>query len=437
MGVFFGTDGIRGKTNDELSFATAYKCGMSLGRIQKKANILIGRDTRGSGDYLALAFSCGAIYAGANVVYVGVCPTAGISFLTQNLSFDFGVVISASHNSFEFNGIKILNQHGEKISEKIESQIERNFLKNFCDEKFGTFSYRPKLIENYKQFLIQKINHPLNGKTIVLDTANGAGFKIAPWAFKKLGAHVVLINAKPNGQNINLKCGTTNTTSLQKKVKKLGADMGFAFDGDSDRVIAVNENGAVVDGDEIIYILSKFYKQNGISSSPFAVGTKLTNMGIEIVLKNIGIELIRADIGDKFVHEKMLETGAIVGGEQSGHIIMADKLGTGDGILTALMLTKICSLTGKNLSEFKDYELFKQCIFNVQVKNKNQILDNKTLKDYIAKTDNNLKDSGRILIRPSGTEPCIRIMVETEDEGLSQNIATGIMNLVKKIDLES
>lgn len=437
MGVFFGTDGIRGKTDDELSFSTAYKCGMSLGRIQKKSNILIGRDTRGSGDYLALAFSCGAIYAGANIVYVGVCPTAGISFLTQNLGFDFGVIISASHNSFEFNGIKILNRFGEKISEKIESQIEHNFLKNFCDDGFGTFCYRPKFIENYKQFLIQNTNYPLHGKTIVLDTANGAGFKIAPWAFKKLGARVVSINSYPTGENINLKCGAVDTFSLQKKVKALGADMGFAFDGDSDRVIAVDENGMIVDGDEIIYILSKFYLQNKLLKNPCVVGTKLTNLGIELAFEKIGLKLFRSDIGDKFVHEKMLETGAVVGGEQSGHIIMADKLKTGDGILTALTLAKICCVTGKKLSGFKDYKLFKQCSFNVKVKNKNTILDNKNLKDFIEKTEGDLKNLGRVLIRPSGTEPCIRIMVESNDEGLSQSVATSIMNLVKKIDLES
>ena len=308
MGVFFGTDGLRGKVNKDLSFDIAYKVGNALGALRPKAKVIIGRDTRKTGELLTLGVSGGLVNTGASVTDVGVCPTAGVAYLTKSLGFDYGVVISASHNPAEYNGIKIFDSTGTKVSDRVETQIERNFLHEVAvDSKdVGSYEYLPRTVLHYVDFLSQSIHTSLAGKTIVLDCSNGASYKIAPAVFRDNHAKIIATYCKPNGLNINDKCGSLNIEKLQKYVLKYKADMGFAFDGDSDRLIAVDEKGNVIDGDKLIYILAKNYQAEGKLAIPTVVGTRHTNMGVEKALNNLGINMLRTEIGDKYVSQKHL-----------------------------------------------------------------------------------------------------------------------------------
>lgn len=435
MGVFFGTDGLRGKVNEDLTSSVAYRCGNSLSALDVK-RIIIGRDTRGSGNMLLLAFACGAVSAGIDVVDVGVCPTAGISYLTKLLDFDYGVVISASHNPVEFNGIKIFDKSGEKITEKTEEIIERNFLKQniVTLEHIGKFESNYKLINKYIDFLIQSIETELLDKTIVLDCSNGASYKIAPKVFKKTGAKIITTYSSPNKININKNCGCLNIQKLKANVIKHKADFGFAFDGDSDRVIAVDEIGSVIDGDLLVYLFAKHYKNQNKLKNAAVVGTHHTNMGVEIALNNIGITLYRTDIGDRYVSEKLNEMDLCIGGEQSGHIFVKDKLSTGDGILNALLISEIIKNSGDKLSNLVNVKKYEQCNLNVKVKNKIKIINSKALLSEKNKQENVLLNKGRLMVRMSGTEPFIRIMVETLDKNLSEKVAEEIAKEIKKID---
>lgn len=438
MGVFFGTDGLRGKFNDDLSFKVAYDLGNALGSELSCEKIIIGRDTRSSGPLLTLAFASGAMNAGASVIDVGVCPTAGISYLTKKLHFDFGVVISASHNPAEFNGIKIFDSSGKKISEAKEENLERKFIKqvsvNFME--VGKFDYKSSLINHYLKFLMNAFSFDLTGKTIILDCSNGASSFIARKIFKSKGATVFSIGSSPDGLNINKNCGSLNVTGLQKLVIKKQADFGFAFDGDSDRLIAVDEKGQILTGDMLVYIFAKFYKQQGKLSPPIVVGTGHTNMGVEKALEKNGIRLIRTEIGDKFVSLKLTELGLLIGGEQSGHIILKEFLPTGDGLLSALMLSYICVSDNKKLSQYLDFEMYSQVNINVPVKNKMELINSERLSKIRKQKEDELAGNGKIMIRVSGTEPCIRIMVETKNESISEKIANEIALEVKQIDGE-
>ncbi len=438
MGLFFGTDGLRGKVNSDLSQSVAYKCGNALGSSYPKSKILMGRDTRGTGSFIGLSFAIGAMNAGLDVVDVGVCPTAGICYLVKELGYDFGVIISASHNTAEFNGIKIVDAQGKKISDKKEADIERMFLqeKVVPYNKIGSYSYEPRIAIKYEEFLAKSITNSLKGKTIILDCANGASFKLAPAVFRDNGAKIVATNCKPDGENINEKCGSLHIEKLQKYVLKYKADMGFAFDGDSDRVIAVDELGNVIDGDKIIYMLAKYYKAIGKLEPAIVVGTRHTNMGVEKALQKQGIELIRTDIGDKYVSGKLIEKGLLIGGEQSGHIITRDKLSTGDGVLNALMIASICAGDGKKLSEYFDFELYKQANINVPVADKMRVINSERLSEITDKEEKELEGKGRIMIRVSGTEPYIRVMVETEDEQLSKTTAQKLAEVITQINKE-
>ena len=434
MGVFFGTDGLRGKVNDDLSFDIVYKCGNALGSEIAGARVLIGRDTRLSGELLTLAFSGGLINAGASVTDVGVCPTAGISYLTKSMGYDFGVVISASHNPAEFNGIKIFNSEGVKLGDKLEEHLEKHFLKNAMVgySKLGKFTYSPRIVEKYKEFLKNSSEGSLSGLKVVLDCSNGASCEIAPSVFKRLGATVISIGRKPDGLNINKDCGSLHIENLQHSVKSHGADMGFAFDGDSDRLIAVD--GKVVDGDQILYILARDYQSKNKLNPPIVVGTRHTNMGVEKALEKHNIQLIRTDIGDKYVCQKLDEKGLIIGGEQSGHIIVRDKLQTGDGILNAIIIANICKLQGKKLSQLIDFENYAQFNINVKVTDKMRVINSEELSDVIDAEEQKLGIDGRLMIRVSGTEPFIRVMVESKDAKLSQTTAERISRIVSKID---
>jgi len=434
MGIFFGTDGIRGKYNEELTERLAYNCGNALARLGKKIKIVIGCDTRSSGDILSLAFSCGAISGGADITNVGVCPTAGISYIVSKFNFDYGVVVSASHNPSEHNGIKIFDKTGRKISEKLEDILEKTIFYpiSLGFDNVGRYFHKCSLVESYVDYLSGLFNFDLLDKKIILDCSNGASYRVAPKLFREKGANVYLLGCEPNGLNINRDCGSLHIENLQREVINKRADFGFAFDGDSDRLIAVDENGKIVTGDELVYIFANYYKKTGELKPAMVVGTKHTNMGVEVALKKQNIELLRAEIGDKYVSELLDKNNLKIGGEQSGHIIIKDYLQTGDGVLSALFLSFIVKSEGCNLSKMCDVKLFKQCNLNVGVDNKEKIISNKSLSDFVSSKQSEIM--GRIMVRASGTEKLIRIMVETEDEKISVDVANEIYNKIKQID---
>lgn len=438
MGLFFGTDGLRGRVNEDLSFNIAYKIGNALSILKEKPKILIGSDTRISNTYLTLAVAGGAMSGGANVVDAGVVPTAGIAYLTKTLNFDYGIVISASHNSGEYNGIKIFNSQGYKLGDKEEERIERCFIREKINAypDIGTYEQNFKLVKRYKKFLISASEHKLNGLTIVLDGAYGAAHRIAPDVFRKLGASVVAANCVNDGKKINENCGALYPETLAKRVFRYKADMGFAFDGDSDRLIAVDENGEMIDGDKIICGLAKYFKKQNKLRKNAVVGTSHTNMAIEKELAKEDIELIRTDIGDKYVLAKLLEKDLSLGGEQSGHVIIKDLATTGDGILTAIIVANMIVNEKTPMSKSLQLDLYPQVNKNVIVEDKFRVMNNEELGQVVAKYNSELQGKGRMMIRASGTEPKIRVMVESQDKELNENIANSVVLLIKQINQE-
>lgn len=439
MGAFFGTDGIRGIACDDLTYDLAFRCGNALAREKEKVKIVIGRDTRTSGSYLINAFSGGAMSAGASIVDIGICPTPGIAYITQKLNADFGVVVSASHNPPNNNGIKIFDCNGQKLNDLKEELLERKFLKlKYCTaENIGNYLYKSNYIFLYLNFLKKCCKESLSGLKVVLDCSNGAGYEIAPKVFETLGADVVAINSKNDGANINNNCGALFPQTLSKAVISNCADLGFAFDGDADRIIACDENGKIFDGDIINYVLAKYLLENNELKNNVIVGTKHTNMAIENELKKLGINFVRTDIGDKYVIEEMQKLNASLGGEKSGHIILRDYITTGDGILTAIMLSRVAKAKRCGFSKLCEINLFPQENIDVIVKNKSFVIQNNSLKEFIKTKENQLGTNGRIMVRASGTEPKIRIMVEGKNQTQIKLFAQEIKDLVLKINEET
>ncbi len=437
MSIFFGTDGLRGIIGDDLNHEIAYNCGNALGKIAPSSNILLGKDTRVSGDYISTAFASGLISAGCNITMVGVCPTPAVAYLTHTLGYDYGVTITASHNPVEHNGIKIFDNNFRKIADKKEELIEKNFFKHILttNENLGQITYKNNLVKIYEKFLKEKIKD-LGHLKIIFDCANGATSPIIENIFEEHKDNVIIINNNTNGLDINKDCGATCLDSLKTAISKNKADIGFAFDGDGDRVIAIDKSGEIIDGDQIIYILTKHYLNTGNLRHKEVVGTRHTNMGMEIGLNEIGVTLHRAEIGDKYVAAKLAEKDLQIGGEQSGHIIQRDILPTGDGILTAITLINIMLENKCNLIGLCTYTPYKQCNRNVKVENKLNIINNSTLSTALEHQQNTLKDNGRIMIRVSGTEPVIRIMVESNNYEKSRTIAESLETIIRKIDKE-
>ena len=438
MGLFFGTDGLRGKVNEELTFNIAYKIGNALSILKEKPTIIIGSDTRISNTYLSLAVASGAMSGGANVIDVGVVPTAGIAYITKTVRADYGIVISASHNSGEYNGIKVFNGEGYKLSDKEEEKIERCFIREKVNAfpDIGTYKQDFNLAKLYKKYLIKASENSLKGLTIVLDGAYGASHKIAPEVFRKLGANVIASHCVYDGLKINENCGALYPENLIKRVFRYKADMGFAFDGDSDRLIAVDEKGNIIDGDMIIYGLAKHFKSLGKLKKDTVVGTSHTNMAIEEDLRADGIELIRTDIGDKYVLAKLLEKDLSLGGEQSGHVIIKDLATTGDGILTAIIVANMVLKAKTTMSEALNIKLYPQTNKNIVVEDKLRIMNSEELGKEVAKFNAQLNGKGRLMIRASGTEPKIRVMVESKDATLNESMANAIIALIKRINVE-
>lgn len=434
MRRFFGTDGIRGVANQDLTSDIAYKCGNALTTLTKYPTVVIGRDTRQSGDMLALSLASGVIAGGGNVLDLGILPTAAIAYLTKYFGASYGVVISASHNPPEYNGIKVFGANGYKLLEDEEEAIEEcfnegNFVKHPNLGRYKRVEYGADI---YVDYLRKTCPEGLNGLKVVLDCSNGAAYEVAPQVFKELGADVRVYNCENTGVRINVGCGSLHPENLAKKVVEKGADVGFAFDGDSDRLLAIDELGNKIDGDQLIYMLSCDMKARGTLKGDMAVGTHHTNMGIQKAFEKNGIKLLRSDIGDKYVMELMLKTGAVIGGEQSGHIILSDYATTGDGILSAIQVARLL-MSGKKFSECLDAKLYPQVNINVTVKDKIRVMNNEELAEFIDQCRDVIKAKGRILVRASGTEPRIRVMVECEDVVLGEKIANDIVKKVNEI----
>ncbi len=426
MGRLFGTDGVRGVANKELTPELAFNLGKAgahvLSKDKKRPVVLIGKDTRVSGDMLEAALSAGILAVGGNVIKVGVLPTPAVAYLVKKYHADAGVVISASHNPFEYNGIKFFNGEGFKLDDQIEDEIEDLIISNIDVNSHITGDLLGRCLEGnedasqtYVDFLKSCIDVDIHGMKVVLDCANGAAYSVAERVYRDLGAEVTVIGNQPNGMNINEGCGSTHPEELQKKVVEIGADLGLAYDGDADRLIAVDEKGRIIDGDKTICICAKMLKETGELVDNRVTATVMSNIGFHKYLKEQGCTIDVTGVGDRYVLEKMLQTGGVIGGEQSGHIIFLNHTTTGDGILSSLQLIKAIKISGKHASQLSDeIEIFPQVLKNAKVKNENKqkFQKDSEVQARIADMEKQLKGDGRVLIRPSGTEPLVRVMLE-------------------------
>lgn len=439
MRKYFGTDGVRGRANIfPMTSDFAMKLGKALAKVykngHKKHKIVIGKDTRVSGYMFESAIVSGICSMGVDAVMLGVLPTPAIAFITRSLRADAGVVISASHNPYEDNGIKFFSAEGYKLSDDVELKIERIVDEEFLDvssEELGKAYRIETAIGRYVEYAKNTFdkNFDLKGLKIVVDCANGAGYKVAPMAISELGADVFVINDRPDGKNINDKCGAVYPEMMASKVKEVGADLGISFDGDADRVIFADEKGEIVDGDFALGICGRMMKNEGVLNKNTIVSTVMSNIGFEMAMRNEGIDIIRSQVGDRYVLEEMVKGGFNLGGEQSGHIIFSDYNTTGDGLISALQLLKVIVKTSRPLSELKSFiKTYPQVLKNTEVPEKIP-LDKlpKTLK-AISDIESKLKSAGRVLVRYSGTEKKLRVMLEGEEHKAISMFADEIIN---------
>lgn len=448
MGRLFGTDGVRGVANSELTPELAYKIGRAGAYVltcetHHKSRILVGRDTRISGGMLEAALIAGICSVGAEAVSTGVIPTPAIAYLVRTEGFDAGVMISASHNPFEHNGIKFFSGTGYKLRDEIEDKIEEIIANGLdsvdrpTDEKVGTIVYDTTLCDKYIDFAVSTVtvDGGLSGIKVAIDCANGASSVTAERALKKLGAEVCVISNKPSGLNINENCGSTHMEQIAEFTKSVGADVGLAFDGDADRVLAVDETGGIIDGDRIMTILALDMKKRGVLKQDTVVATVMSNLGFFIMGEEHGLNIPRTKVGDRYVLEEMLKSGYNLGGEQSGHVILLDFNTTGDGLVTGLTLLSALKKSGKKLSELASLmTVYPQVLINARVKNENKELykDDPEITAEIQKLEDEFKSSGRVLIRPSGTEPLVRVMIEGKDKELINRRAAELADLIVK-----
>lgn len=448
MRKYFGTDGIRGEANRELTVDIALRLGYALGYYLKRENpdkkkikVIMGCDTRISGYMLRSAMLAGLTSMGVYVDFVGVISTPAVAYLTKAKKADAGIMISASHNPAKDNGLKVFAGNGYKLPDEVELEIERlmddpTILVNpIAGDKVGKFKYAEDEYYSYRDHLLASVNGDFSGMKIVVDTANGSAYRIAKDVFLALGAEVVLINDAPNGTNINVRCGSTHPEILTKVVVGYEADLGLAYDGDADRLIAVDRHGNIIDGDKIIATLAMGMKRKGELKENKVVTTVMSNMGFENYLKENGIELLRANVGDRYVLEKMIEHNVAIGGEQSGHIILLQYATTGDGVLTSLKLVEALRDEKKYLDEMVgDIKDWPQKLVNVVVDNnkKNIWNKNKNITDFIAQKEKEMEGLGRVLVRTSGTEPLVRVMVEGKEMNMVGKVVNEIAEVVKK-----
>lgn len=444
MGRMFGTDGVRGVAGEELTIELATKLGQAgafvLTKEQAhKPTIIVGCDTRISGGMLASALMAGICSVGANAIFAGVLPTPAIAYLTRKHKVDAGVVISASHNPMEFNGIKFFNGDGYKLSDSLEDEIEALIAGDMKDIKLptgsaiGKIEYRFDLAREYIDFMKKTVPVDLSGMKIVIDCAEGASYETSVATLTELGADLVAIHTEPDGTNINANCGSTHMQELQARVVAEKAALGLAFDGDADRMLAVDENGKLVDGDEIMAICANFMKSQGTLKKNTVVVTVMTNLGFTLMGQEQGLHIEKTKVGDRYVLENMLENGYNIGGEQSGHVIFLDDNTTGDGLLSALHLLEVMVSTGKPLSELAQVmEVLPQALVNAKVPNhkKESFMEYPEIASAVKELEEKFAGEGRVLIRPSGTEPLVRVMIEGKDQ---QQIETEAKKLAEFI----
>ena len=447
MARMFGTDGVRGIANEELTPSLAMQLGQVgayvLTREKKhKPTIMVGCDTRISGDMLANALMAGACSVGANCIYVGVIPTPAVAYLTQKYRVDAGVVISASHNPVEFNGIKFFDGSGFKLPDELEDEIERLIREDMPEIKFptgsgvGKIKYRTDAREEYINHSVKAVPVDLSGLKIVVDCAEGASYYTSVEALKELGGSVVAIHNNPDGTNINSGCGSTHMEELQARVVYEKADIGLAFDGDADRLLAVDETGRVVNGDQIMAIVGNYMKERGLLKKDTIVATVMSNLGFFLMGEKYGITIEQTKVGDRYVLERMKEIGASLGGEQSGHIIFLDENTTGDGLLSALHLLQVMVETGKTLAELSGImEILPQALVNAKVADykKDKYMEYPGIVEAVGELEAKYAGEGRVLIRPSGTEPLVRVMIEGKDQDVIREDAERLANLMQDV----
>jgi phosphoglucosamine mutase len=445
----FGTDGVRGVAGTELTIELAMKLGQAGAYVLTKEQshqptIIVGCDTRISGGMLANALMAGICSVGANAIYVGVAPTPAIAYLTRKHKVDAGVVISASHNPMEFNGIKFFNGDGYKLSDQLEDEIEALIRNEMEDVVFpigpgiGRVEYRFDIVDEYVAFEEKTVPVDLSYLKIVVDCAEGASSYTSVKTLTDLGANLIAIHTEPDGTNINANCGSTHMDELRARVVSEKADIGIAFDGDADRMLAVDENGKLVDGDEIMAICGNFMKEHGKLKQDTIVVTVMTNLGFSLMGKERGIHVEKTKVGDRYVLENMRENGYNLGGEQSGHVIFLDDNTTGDGLLTALHLLQVMAETGKKLSELASVmQVLPQALVNAKVPNhkKESYMEYAEIAEAIDALEKKFAGEGRVLIRPSGTEPLVRVMIEGKDQQEIDAEAKKLAELIRKVML--
>jgi len=444
MGKLFGTDGVRGKVSSELDANLALKIGASTVRVLKNNNdkeltFLVACDTRKSKDVLKHALTAGVLSENANIIDLGVIPTPAISYLIQKYNADGGFVISASHNPSEYNGIKVFNNEGYKLADELEEEIENIILNNFElskeINKVGTYSLKENAKEDYVNYLSNTVTNDFTKLNIGIDTANGAAFKTAELLFKKLGVNYKIINNNPDGININDNAGSTHLEGLQKFVVENKLDCGIAFDGDADRCLMIDELGNIVDGDKILAIYSKYLKEQNKLNNNTLVGTVMSNLGLVKFCQNNNINFVATKVGDRYVLENMLENNNVIGGEQSGHIIFKEYANTGDGELTGIQALNIMVEKNKKLSELASImDTYPQVLKNVTVSKvgKETYKENTKINEIIKKVEDELKDDGRVLVRASGTENLIRVMLEGKSLEIIDKLCNDIVEVINK-----
>lgn len=446
MGRLFGTDGARGVANSEITCELAMQIGRAAAMVltenlEHRPKVMIGMDTRASGEMLESAIAAGLCSVGADVLLLGVLPTPAVAFLVKEYGYDAGVMISASHNPCEYNGIKIFQSTGYKLPDALENEIEAIILDEvktppmMIGGDVGRVTRAEHAVEDYINHLLSTTDTRCDGMKIALDCANGSASVTARTVFESLGAQCVVIHDKPDGVNINRDCGSTHMESLQKCVLENNCDLGFAFDGDADRMLAVDHTGNVVDGDKAIAVCAKYMQSQGTLHKDTAVVTVMSNMGFFKFCDDNGIHCERTKVGDRYVLENMLEHGYSIGGEQSGHIIFLDCATTGDGQLSAIQLLRVLAHTGKKLQTLADeMEVYPQVLINVRVSNYGRVrfADDKEIKNAIASAEEELGDTGRVLVRVSGTEPLVRVMLEGKDQQKIRELGESIAEVVRE-----
>ena len=442
MRKYFGTDGIRGIAGESLTADLSFKVGKALGKLltEKKEHpkVIIGRDTRISCDMIEQALTAGLTSTGVNVMTVGTIPTPAIAYLTKTIETDSGIMISASHNPYQDNGIKIFGPDGFKLTDDQELEIEHlidntDEIKNASFEKIGKLYSGNELTQKYVQHIKQSISGDLSGIKIALDCANGATTGVAPFIFGDLEADIETIGCKPNGININDNVGSTKIDTIANFVKENNVDVGFAFDGDGDRVLAVDSKGNIVDGDKIMFILAKHLKEQGELKDNMVVSTVMSNIGFYKAIEENGLQSVKTAVGDRYVVEEMRNNDYSLGGEQSGHIILMNYATTGDGILTAVKLADIIKTSGKSLEELAgEVNIYPQKLVNIKVIDKKSAMEDAEILAECEKVEKELEGNGRILLRASGTENLIRVMVEASSDELTDKYCEQVAKIVRE-----